>query len=95
MDGGEITIVINASDCAVDGEGRVTVSIIDQGPGIDPEVFPKLFETFASKSEKGIGLGLYLSKKIAIAYGGDIWAENNKDGKGATFTFSMPMPAVP
>ena len=44
---------------------------------------------FATKSEKGTGLGLYISKSIIEAHGGKIWAENNK-GKGATFTFSLP-----
>jgi two-component system sensor histidine kinase VicK len=93
MDGGEITVVVDASNFT-NGERKATISVIDQGPGIDPEVFPKLFEKFVSKSEKGLGLGLYLSKKIAIAHGGDIFAKNNKDGKGATFTFSMPMVAI-
>jgi two-component system sensor histidine kinase VicK len=56
--------------------------------GIDSEIIPRLFTKFATKSEHGIGLGLYISKNIVEAHGGRIWAENN-DGKGATFSFSL------
>jgi signal transduction histidine kinase len=70
----------------------VTVSIKDTGPGIDSEIFPKLFSKFASKSFSGTGLGLYISKSIIEAHGGKIWADNNKDGtKGATFAFAIPI----
>ena len=44
-----------------------------------------------TKSEKGIGLGLYICKGIIEAHGGMIWSENNDDGKGASFTFSLPI----
>ena len=67
------------------------VSISDSGQGIDPEVLNNLFEKFVSKSEKGTGLGLFISKSIVEAHGGKIWGENNKDGKGATFTFTLPL----
>jgi two-component system sensor histidine kinase VicK len=70
---------------------RVIVSIKDEGPGIDPSVMPRLFTKFASKSEKGTGLGLFISKSIIEAYDGKIWAENNTDRKGATFTFTLPI----
>jgi two-component system, OmpR family, sensor histidine kinase VicK len=70
---------------------QVIVSIKDEGPGIDPSVMPRLFTKFASKSEKGTGLGLFISKSIIEAYDGKIWAENNVDGKGATFAFSLPI----
>jgi signal transduction histidine kinase len=52
---------------------------------------PKLFSKFASKSVSGTGLGLYISKSIVEAHGGRIWAENNPDGKGASFSFSLPL----
>ena len=52
---------------------------------------PRLFLKFASKSSVGTGLGLYISKSIVEAHGGKIWAENNTDGKGATFSFSLPL----
>jgi hypothetical protein len=59
--------------------------------GIDLEMLPRLFEKFASKSCTGTGLGLFICKSIVEAHGGSIWAENNADGKGATFSFSLPM----
>src|SRR5919108_1400515 len=69
----------------------ITVSVKDAGSGISPDVISRLFSKFATASEKGTGLGLYISKKIIEAHGGKIWAENNKDGEGATFAFSLPM----
>jgi two-component system sensor histidine kinase VicK len=51
-----------------------------------------LFSKFATKSETGSGLGLFISKGIVEAHGGKIWGENNADGKGgATFSFSLPI----
>ncbi len=72
-------------------EHVVVVRIKDDGPGIDPEIMPRLFTKFAAKSDIGTGLGLFISKSIIEAHGGKIWAEKNLDGKGATFTFSMPV----
>ena len=72
-------------------EHDIVVRIKDDGPGIDPEIMPRLFTKFAAKSDIGTGLGLFISKSIIEAHGGKIWAENNLDGKGATFTFSMPV----
>jgi signal transduction histidine kinase len=73
------------------GEGQVVVvKIKDNGTGIAANILPKLFTKFATSSSEGIGLGLYVSKKIVEAHGGRIWAENNLDGKGATFAFSLP-----
>lgn len=72
-------------------ENEVIVKVKDSGSGIDPEIFPKLFEKFASKSEKGTGLGLFISKNITEEHGGRIWAQNNPDGIGATFAFSLPV----
>ena len=69
----------------------ITVSVKDAGSGINPDILPRLFSKFATASEKGTGLGLYISKKIIEAHGGKIWAENNKDGKGATFSFTLPL----
>jgi signal transduction histidine kinase len=69
----------------------VIVSVKDTGVGIDPEVFPKLFKKFTSRSFQGTGLGLFISKNIIDAHGGKIWAENNADGQGATFHFTLPI----
>jgi signal transduction histidine kinase len=66
------------------------VSVKDTGSGIDPEIMPRLFTKFTSKSWKGTGLGLFISKSIIETHGGRIWAENNINGKGATFSFSLP-----
>ena len=70
---------------------EVVVNIVDTGEGIHHEIIPRLFTKFASKSNSGTGLGLYISKSIIESHGGRIWAENNPDGKGATFSFSLPI----
>ncbi|MGC2599169.1 MAG: HAMP domain-containing sensor histidine kinase [Nitrososphaeraceae archaeon] len=70
---------------------QVIVSVKDTGVGIDQEILPRLFDKFASKSFQGTGLGLFISKSIIEAHGGKIWAENNPDGLGATFGFSLPI----
>jgi signal transduction histidine kinase len=72
-----------------DGE-FVLISIKDKGKGID-EVLPRLFSKFVTKSEQGTGLGLYIAKNIIEAHGGQICARNNKNEKGATFSFSLPL----
>ena len=70
---------------------EVIISIRDRGVGIDPAIQDRLFSKFVTKSETGTGLGLYISKGIVEAHGGRIWAENNTEGKGATFYFSLPL----
>jgi signal transduction histidine kinase len=90
---GMITIEIKKKE---EGQGKeenneIIVSIKDSGTGIDPEMMPKLFSKFAIKSQTGTGLGLFVSQNIIEAHGGKIWAENNKDGKGATFNFTLPL----
>ena len=67
------------------------VSVCDSGSGVDPEIMPKLFTKFSSKSFSGTGLGLYICKNIIEAHGGRIWAENNNKAKGATFSFTLPL----
>jgi two-component system, OmpR family, sensor histidine kinase VicK len=75
----------------IDGKSMAIVSISDQGQGINPEIVPRLFQKFISGSEKGTGLGLYISKSIVNAHGGEIWAESNRSGIGATFVFTLPL----
>jgi signal transduction histidine kinase len=70
---------------------KIVISIKDTGTGIDSEIRPKLFTKFATTSSTGTGLGLFISKSIVEAHDGRIWAENNKDGKGASFVFSLPI----
>ena len=72
-------------------DDQVVISIKDTGKGIDPEILPRLFSKFVTKSDKGTGLGLFISKSIVQAHGGKIWAENNADKIGATFYFSLPV----
>ena len=70
---------------------EVEVSVRDTGEGIDPNILPRLFSRFVSKSYQGTGLGLYICKGIVEDHGGKIWAQNNPDGKGAIFTFTIPV----
>jgi two-component system, OmpR family, sensor histidine kinase VicK len=74
-----------------DNNNIVLVSISDRGAGIDHDIQHRLFTKFATGSDKGSGLGLFISKSIIEAHGGRIWAENNKYAKGATFYFSLPI----
>jgi signal transduction histidine kinase len=72
-------------------ENQAVVAVKDTGHGISADILPKLFSKFTTKSEQGVGLGLFICKTIVEAHGGTIWAENNKEGKGATFTFRLPL----
>ena len=82
---GTISLVVEKKD------SKVTFNIKDTGTGIDPEILPRLFSKFATKSFEGTGLGLFVSKSIIEAHHGKMWAQNNADGKGATFSFSLPL----
>jgi len=72
-------------------EQYANIIIRDTGTGIDPQILPRLFSKFATKSHRGTGLGLHISKNIIEAHGGKIWAENNGNGEGATFTIALPL----
>jgi two-component system, OmpR family, sensor histidine kinase VicK len=87
------SVVISTEERKEEGERFFVVILIkDTGIGIDPAILPRLFTKFASKSERGgTGLGLYISKSIIEAHCGRIWAETNPDGKGAVFSFSLPL----
>ena len=73
-----------------EGERAAVVKVKDNGSGIDTRILPRLFTKFATTSLEGVGLGLYISKRIVEAHDGRIWAENNSNGKGATFAFVLP-----
>jgi len=74
--------------------GLVILSITDRGPGIPPEDLPRLFQRYfrtaaGRERREGVGLGLYISRRLVEAHGGRIWVESQV-GKGSTFSFSLP-----
>jgi signal transduction histidine kinase len=71
--------------------GNAIINIKDSGSGIAPDIFSRLFAKFATNSMSGTGLGLFICKSIVEAHGGKIWAENNQNETGATFSFSLPI----
>jgi signal transduction histidine kinase len=85
-----ITLRISKGDNS-QTNGYAEIKIKDTGNGISEEILPHLFSKFSTKSFQGTGLGLYISKNIIMSHGGSMWAENNKDGKGATFSFRIPL----
>lgn len=74
------------------GREVALVEVIDEGPGIPAEQMARLFERFATSRPDGLGLGLYLAKRIARVHGGDLTAES-EPGKGARFTLVLPVVA--
>jgi signal transduction histidine kinase len=98
-DEGRITVSCKIERDEAAAQELASISVSDTGIGIDPEIMPRLFAKFASKSgmdrdQVGSGLGLYISKGIVEAHGGRIWAENNEDGKGCIFWLSMPSNSI-
>ncbi len=75
-------------------QDEAIITVRDVGVGIDSKLLDRLFSKFATKSFAGTGLGLFISKSIVEAHGGRIWAENNSDGKGATFIFTLPLDKI-
>ncbi len=84
--------IITISTEKKEDANEVIVSVKDQGVGISADMMPLLFTKFATEKEKGgIGLGLFIAKNIIEAHGGRIWGNNNPDGQGATFAFTLPL----
>jgi signal transduction histidine kinase len=98
-----INLVLNAMD-AIDGApesrravvvavepgpGVARITVADQGSGIAPADIAKIFDSFFSTKQKGMGLGLSIARSIVEAHGGRIWAENGQDG-GAVFHVELP-----
>ena len=83
---GDITVTITFKE-----NMEIVVNICDTGTGIDVDILNHLFEKFTSRADSGTGLGLFISKSIIEAHGGKIWASNNENGKGSTFSFSIPV----
>ncbi len=85
QEGSSISVMIKKNN------KEIIVGVRDDGQGINREILPKLFDKFITDSTSGTGLGLYICKNIIEAHDGKIWAENNRTGKGATITFSLPL----
>ena len=85
-------IINNNKDNIDNNSEEIIIKIIDSAKGLDTQSIPRLFSKFYSTSGTGgTGLGLYICKAIIEAHDGKIWAENNKYGKGATFSFTLPL----
>jgi signal transduction histidine kinase len=86
-----VTVTVQ-KEVQVNGEAIARVDVVDEGPGIPEEMMPHLFERFATSRlrEGGLGLGLYLAKRIATAHGGDLTALS-EPGRGARFTLKLPV----
>jgi two-component system sensor histidine kinase VicK len=91
---GEITISVielkHNDDNDDDGNEEIQVNIKDTGTGLSPAILPELFSKFVSTDSGGTGLGLFVSRNIVEAHGGKIQAQNNDDGIGAMFSFTIP-----
>jgi len=81
----EPQIVIKAM---VVDDSAIEVRVIDNGPGVDDS--KKIFDAFVTTKEKGMGIGLAVSRSIVEAHNGELWAENNSS-VGATFTLTLPL----
>lgn len=88
--GSSVSVILKSGDNE-GGSKHAIVSVKDNGPGVDAAFLPKLFSKFATNSEKGTGLGLFISKSIIDVHDGQMWVENNQGGTGATFTFTLPL----
>jgi PAS domain S-box-containing protein len=98
-----LNLVVNALDAVEESNGAerrvivqthsaphsVEIAVSDTGNGIPADVLPKLFETFFTTKNDGLGLGLAISRSIVEAHAGRIWAEDHR-GRGATFRLSLP-----
>ncbi len=82
--GGELTVEVNPA-----ADGRVELRVLDTGPGIASDMWPRLFQPFSSNKDTGLGLGLVISRRIAEGHGGTLHAANRKEG-GAAFTLYLP-----
>ncbi len=88
-EGGTVTVSM-ATETQADGE-YASVQVIDEGPGVPPEILPRIFERHATSRARGggLGLGLFLAKRIAEVHGGQLTVDS-KPGEGARFVLSLP-----
>jgi two-component system sensor kinase FixL len=85
----DLTIYKEPSD-----EGMITISIVDTGGGIQPEVREQLFQPFVTTKPEGMGVGLSISRTIVDSHGGKLWADDNPGG-GSIFRFTLPTADAP
>lgn len=78
-----------ATKTAATRRATFAIRISDTGPGIVPDVLPKVFEPFVTTKDTGTGLGLPICRQIIRAHGGEIYARNRPQG-GAEFTIELP-----
>ncbi|MDP8923879.1 MAG: PAS domain S-box protein [Chloroflexota bacterium] len=88
-DGSEVVLRV------VRGDGEALMTVTDRGAGIPPEALPHLFDRFfraegAAARAQGLGLGLYITRRIVEAHGGRIGVESEL-GRGSTFTVALPL----
>jgi signal transduction histidine kinase len=69
--------------------GRVVVEVSDDGPGIPPELAPRIFEPLVTGRKGGSGLGLAMAKRIMAAHGGSIALVSSEPGRGALFRIEL------
>jgi len=98
-----INLILNAMDSIADNPedrrqvrlsaervaGSVSISVTDHGRGIAADDLPKLFDSFFSTKQRGMGLGLSIARTIVETHGGRIWAES-VEGNGAVFHIKFP-----
>ncbi len=93
---GRVTVMVIEKNTAPDADSGnkkgyvMEVSISDTGPGIPEENIHEIFDKYRKLHENGTGLGLYISRQIIIAHGGEIWVESNGK-RGSTFFFTVPL----
>ena len=89
-EGGPVHVTAARRAAGPGGAGMVEIAVVDDGPGLDPEVRGRLFEAFVGTKPDGMGLGLFISRTIVEAQAGRIWAEAGPGGRGTAVRFTLP-----
>jgi nitrogen fixation/metabolism regulation signal transduction histidine kinase len=85
-DAGDVRVAVGT-----EGAGAVSVTVIDNGPGVAPEIAARLFEPYATTKRHGTGLGLAIAQRIAIEHNGELSYVPSKPGQGAAFRLVLPL----
>jgi two-component system sensor kinase FixL len=75
----------------VENPRMVRIAVCDRGTGVSAGKMDEIFQPFYTTKREGLGMGLSISRSIIEAHGGHLWAENNADHPGATFSFTVPV----